>query len=118
MKKIPDDMCFEGFYIWFNSDKKEEYILTPNFLLGEIENVDKEDFLKLKLISRMTTNSIANYKLKKQERKRMLEQKVLEIVTKYQLIESGDKLVLGVSRRTRFYCYVRCATKIKRTTSF
>ena len=67
MKKIPDDMCFEGFYIWFNSDKKEEYILTPNFLLGEIENVDKEDFLKLKLISRMTTNSIANYKLKKQE---------------------------------------------------
>ncbi len=48
----------------------------------------------------------------------MLEQKVLEIVTKYQLIESGDKLVLGVSRRTRFYCYVRCATKIKRTTSF
>lgn len=60
-------MCFEDFYIWFNSDKKEEYILTSNFLLGDIENVDKEDFLKLKLISRMTTNSIANYKLKKQE---------------------------------------------------
>lgn len=32
MKKIPDDMYFEGFYIWFNSEKKEEYILTPNFV--------------------------------------------------------------------------------------
>lgn len=67
MKKIPDDMCFEGFYIWFNSEKKEEYILTPNFLLGDIEKVYKEDFLKLKFISRMTTNSIADYKLKNEE---------------------------------------------------
>lgn len=67
MKKIPDDMCFEGFYIWFNSEKKEEYILTPNFLLGELENVNKEDFLKLKFISRMTTNSIADYELKNEE---------------------------------------------------
>ena len=67
MKKIPDDMCFEGFYIWFNSDKKEEYILTPNFLLGELENVNREDFLKLKFISKMTTNSIADYELKNEE---------------------------------------------------
>lgn len=67
MKKLPDDMCFEGFYIWFNSEKKEEYILTPNFLLGNIENVKKEDFLKLKFISRMTTNSISNYELRNEE---------------------------------------------------
>ena len=67
MKKMPDDMCFEGFYIWFNSEKKEEYILTPNFLLGELENVYREDFLNLKFISRMTTKSIADYKLKNEE---------------------------------------------------
>lgn len=67
MKKMPDDMCFEGFYIWFNSEKKEEYILTPNFLLGELENVYRKDFLNLKFISRMTTKSIADYKLKNEE---------------------------------------------------
>lgn len=67
MKKMPDDMCFKGFYIWFNSEKKEEYILTPNFLLGELENVYREDFLNLKFISRMTTKSIADYKLKNEE---------------------------------------------------
>lgn len=67
MKKMPDDMCFGGFYIWFNSEKKEEYILTPNFLLGELENVYREDFLNLKFISRMTTKSIADYKLKNEE---------------------------------------------------
>lgn len=67
MNTIPKDMCFEGFYIWFNSEKKEAYILTPNFLLGDIEMVNTEDMLKLKFISRMTTNSIADYKLKNEK---------------------------------------------------
>ena len=64
MKKEIKDMGFEGFYIWFNSEKKEEYILTPNFLLGHLADVEKEDMLNLRFLARRNTNSIADHKLK------------------------------------------------------
>ena len=67
MKKIPDDMSFEGFYIWFNSEKKQEYILTPNFLLGNLANISIKDMLSLKFVVTRNTKSIADYKLKNEE---------------------------------------------------
>ena len=47
--------------------KKRRIHFNSQFFLGELENVNKEDFLKLKFISRMTTNSIAGYELKNEE---------------------------------------------------
>lgn len=67
MKKLVEDMGFEGFYIWFNTEKKEEYILTPNFLFGNIENVNMEVFSNLKIIGKRNSNSIATYKLQDRE---------------------------------------------------
>lgn len=67
MKRIPDDMCFEGFYIWFNSEKKQEFILTSNFLLANLANVSKKDILNLKFIAIRNTKSIADYKFKDEE---------------------------------------------------
>lgn len=67
MKKLVEDMGFEGFYIWFNTEKKEEYILTPNFLFGNIENVNMADFFNLKIIGKRTFNSIATHELQNKE---------------------------------------------------
>lgn len=67
MKKIPNDMCFKGFYIWFNSEKKEEYILTPNFLLGNLADVKEQDMLNLRFVARRNTKSISDYKFKDEE---------------------------------------------------
>lgn len=67
MNAIPKDMCFEGFYIWFNSEIEEEYILTSNFLLGDIETLNTKQMYKLKYYPVMTSNSIADYKLKNEQ---------------------------------------------------
>ena len=32
MNTIPKDMCFEGFYIWFDINSKEEYYSTPLYM--------------------------------------------------------------------------------------
>lgn len=67
MRKIPDHICSEGFYIWFNSEKKEEYILTPKFLLGDLADVKESDMLNLRFVTKRNTNSIADYKFKNEE---------------------------------------------------
>lgn len=67
MKKEIKDMGYEGFYIWFNGEKKEEYILTPLFLLGDLAQVKKADFRKLRFVAIRNTNSIVDYKFKNKE---------------------------------------------------
>lgn len=67
MKQIPFDMGFEGFYIWFNNEKNEEYFLTPLYILGDLADVDVESLCKLRMYSKRNGNDISNYELKNEE---------------------------------------------------
>ena len=67
MKEEVKDISYEGFYIWFNSEKNEEYILTPNFLLGHLADIEKEDMFKLRFEAKRNTNSIAEHKFEIKE---------------------------------------------------
>lgn len=40
MSKLPQKGFFEGFYIWFDKDKKEEYYGTPLYLYNTLRNDD------------------------------------------------------------------------------
>lgn len=40
MRKLPENKFFEGFYIWFDKDKKEEYYGTPLYLYNVDTKVD------------------------------------------------------------------------------
>ena len=40
MLKVPEYSFFEGFYMWFNKEKKEEYYSTPLYEYGNNINVD------------------------------------------------------------------------------
>ena len=67
MKKKQKYIGDYGFLIWFNSDKKEEYYLTPFYDFGNLTQVLDSSMLKLKLEIQRNTNSISNYKFKKQK---------------------------------------------------
>ena len=43
--ELPTNNFFDGFYIWFNKDKKEEYYSTPLYLYGTNREVDYENRL-------------------------------------------------------------------------
>ena len=40
MRELPENKFFEGFYIWFDKDKKEEYYGTPLYLYNVDTKVD------------------------------------------------------------------------------
>ena len=43
MKELPQNKFFEGFYIWFNKDKKEEYYATPLYMHNTNFNMDNDN---------------------------------------------------------------------------
>lgn len=50
MKELPVHTFFEGFYIWFNQEKKEEYYSTPLYKYSTKEtntNEYKRNFIEL-----------------------------------------------------------------------
>lgn len=67
MKKKVEYIGDYGFLIWFNSEKKEEYYLTPFYDFGNLTQVSDKSMLKLKLEIERNTNSISDYKFKKQK---------------------------------------------------
>ena len=67
MKKKKEYIGDYGFLIWFNSEKKEEYYLTPFYDFGNLTQVTDRSMLQLKLEIQRNTNSISNYKFKKQK---------------------------------------------------
>lgn len=67
MKKKKNYLGDYGFLIWFNSDKKEEYYLTPFYEFGNLTQVTDRSMLELKLEIQRNTNSISNYMLKEQK---------------------------------------------------
>lgn len=67
MKKSLEQFGLEGFYIWFNSDKKEAYYLTPFYNLGDLTQIADKSMLSFKLEIQRNTNNISNYKLKEKE---------------------------------------------------
>lgn len=67
MKKNEKYFGLQGFYIWFNSDKKEEYYLTPFYDLGNLTQIKDKSMLELRLEIERNTNSISNYQLKDKE---------------------------------------------------
>lgn len=42
MRELPQNKFFEGFYIWFDKDKKEEYYGTPLYLYNTDRKIDYE----------------------------------------------------------------------------
>ena len=43
MKELPQNKFSEGFYIWFNKDKKEEYYATPLYMHNTNFNMDNDN---------------------------------------------------------------------------
>jgi hypothetical protein len=43
LREIPQNTFFDGFYIWFNTSKKEEYYATPLYLYKTLRNGEIED---------------------------------------------------------------------------
>ena len=42
MRELPQNKFFEGFYIWFDKEKKEEYYGTPLYLYNVDTKIDTE----------------------------------------------------------------------------
>ena len=43
-----------------------------------------------------------------------MKEKILQTIKKYNLIENGDSIVIGVSGRPRFYLFTTCIKWIKK----
>ena len=43
MRELPVNQFFEGFYIWFDKDKKEEYYATPLYMHNTNTKIDYDN---------------------------------------------------------------------------